>query len=120
MLAHIQSCLPEEGCGILAGRGDQVERVIPITNELHSPVRFRMAPREQLDALIWLDDHHADLTAIFHSHPGGPPFPSETDLAEFFYPESAALILSPLGGGWQMRAFRVRGREATEIEIVRT
>ncbi len=117
MRAHAAACLPEEACGILAGRGGRSERVIPVTNELHSPVRFRMAPLEQLNALIWLEEHGCDLLAIFHSHPTGPAYPSETDLAEFYYPGSAVIILAPAGREWQLRAFRIESGQVNEIPI---
>ena len=38
----------EEACGLVAGhRSDQLA-VFPITNVLHSPVRFQMDPEQQL------------------------------------------------------------------------
>lgn len=117
MCAHAAACLPEEACGILVGQGSRAEKVIPVTNELHSPVRFRMAPLEQLDALIWLEDRGLDLLAIFHSHPTGPAMPSETDIAEFYYPGSAVIILSPADPVWQLRAFRIESGRVSEIPI---
>src|SRR5512146_1553484 len=96
MIEHVLSCLPEEACGLLGGRREDPQgtpdspftaaAVLPIENELHSLVRFRMAPAEQLKAFYWLEEHGLELAAIFHSHPQGPDHPSATDLAEFAYP----------------------------------
>ncbi len=119
MLAHVMACLPEEACGLVGSRpGENTAAVIlPIENELHSPVRFRMAPGVQLKAFYWLEERKLDLAAIFHSHPRGPRQPSATDLAEFAYPGVLMLILSPLdpdsrldtGENWAIRAFNIDG-----------
>jgi proteasome lid subunit RPN8/RPN11 len=117
MLEYVKRCLPEEACGLIAGREGKASRVLPVTNMLHSPVRFRMDPQEQLNALVRLEAENLDLMGIFHSHPSGPPQPSETDVAEFAYPEAASLILSPAADGWDVRAFRIEGQWVREIEI---
>ncbi len=121
MLEHVSACLPEEGCGRIGGRpgpgGYRAEAVLPVSNQLHSPVRFYMAPLELIRALSWLDENNLDLAAIFHSHPGGPAEPSAADLAEFAYPGVPYLILSPRSGGqdWQVRAYWIRDHgEAVE------
>ena len=134
MLAHCLACLPEEACGLLGGlfteAGVQVQAVLPITNALHSPVRFRMDPEEQLKAFYYLDEHNLELVTIFHSHPAGPEHPSPTDLAEFAYPGVFTLILFPAQAdlpaddpsGWQMRAFEIAGNPAvwtdTSVRVV--
>lgn len=118
MREHVLSCLPEEACGLLGGRIDgakaAVKVVIPVENVLHSPVRFRMDPREQLRAFNRLDDLGLELVGIFHSHPTGPNAPSATDLAEFYYPGVAFLIWSPGSEGWQLRAFHIAGEGAAK------
>jgi len=146
MLAHVLSCLPEEACGLVgsaqsasagpAPQGVAAAVILPIENELHSPVRFKMAPAEQIKAFYWFDEHQLELAAIFHSHPLGPDHPSPTDLAEFAYPGVLMLIISPLYpastpvktaedvAGWQVRAFRIDGGMATgltarEVSLVR-
>jgi len=125
ILAHVLRCLPEEACGLVGSQREdrQAAAVIPIENELHSPVSFRMAPAEQLKAFYWLDEHHLELAAIFHSHPRGPHHPSPTDLAEFAYPGVLLLILSPLdlaspldaAANWQIRGYRIDGGLSSQL-----
>lgn len=117
MLAAILRGLPEEACGMAAGEAGRVMRIFAITNELHSPVRFRMDPREQVQALMWMDDLDLDVIMIYHSHPTGPDHPSETDIAEWYYPESAAVIWTPRNGEWSARAFLINREAATYREI---
>jgi proteasome lid subunit RPN8/RPN11 len=104
--------------------------ILPVENELHSPVRFRMAPAEQLKAFYWLEEQNLELSAIFHSHPQGPEHPSETDLADFAYPGVLMLILSPINlivpldniENWQIRVFQIverfpSGLSASEVPL---
>jgi proteasome lid subunit RPN8/RPN11 len=156
MLAHVMACLPEEACGLVGSpqsdgpagpspvNGAQtIEAVIvlPVENELHSQVRFRMAPAEQLKAFYRLEEQKLELAAIYHSHPQGPVHPSATDLAEFAYPGVWMVILSPLDPAlskhtpplknapavaaavWQARVFRIdnglsSGLTASEVPLV--
>ena len=118
MRRHVISCLPEEGCGLLAGIHHRVLEVIPVTNALHSPYRFRMDPEEQLKAMIHIEDHGYQMLGIFHSHLQGPVGPSETDLKESTYPEVAFIIWSNLEGDWQCKAFRLADEGPIEIPIV--
>jgi proteasome lid subunit RPN8/RPN11 len=103
---HAQSGLPEEICGLLAGSWSRPPRVIPIENELHSPNRFRMNPLEQLRAFEQIESAEEELLAIYHSHPAGPPHPSETDIAEAFYPVYTVILSPDLHAPtWRTRVF---------------
>ena len=117
MTRHLDGCLPEEGCGLIGGAGETARLVLPVTNSLHSPVRFRMDAAEQLAGFLRLEAEGLDWTAIYHSHPNGPETPSYTDLNEFAYPESAALITTPDERGWKARAFLIRDGVFEEIEL---
>lgn len=121
MRLQAANAVPEEACGLLGGQfagGEaDVEAVLPITNELHSPIRFRMHPEEQLAAFEWLDANKMALIAIYHSHPNGPPAPSQTDLDEAFYPQAAYLILSRAVNEWECRAFDLEAGRMLPIHI---
>jgi proteasome lid subunit RPN8/RPN11 len=118
MTTQLDGCLPEEGCGLVGGLGEVAQLVFPVTNLLHSPVRFRMDAAEQLKSFLQLEAIGLDLIAIYHSHPAGPEFPSRTDLDEFSYPESAAIIVSPGEYRWKARAFWMRKESFEEIELI--
>ncbi len=93
ILNHCRSVRPEEGCGLVAAdsSGEPVA-VIPVTNALHSPVRYQMETREQFDAMKRLRREGWSLWAIFHSHPHSEPAPSPTDIRLAFYPDCLYLI----------------------------
>jgi proteasome lid subunit RPN8/RPN11 len=112
MRAALAAALPEEGCGLLFGRGHRIERLVPIQNSLHSPVRFRLEPQAQLTAMQAADDQDLDLLAIYHSHPHGPERPSATDIEEAAYPQAAYLIWWQKGEGrWDYQLFWLEGIE---------
>ena len=128
---HIESCLPEEACGLIGGKGGVGRLVIPVENELHSPVRFRMAPLAQLKAMDQIEALGWDLLAIFHSHPQGPAGPSPTDVAEFFYPGTVVIIASPSDlenahnelrdslawGKWRIRSFIIENNQFHSVKL---
>ncbi len=117
MEAHVQACLPEEACGLLAGSTEVVREVIPIPNQARSPFRFRMDPKEQLRAFEHIESNGWELLAIFHSHPAGPAHPSATDIAEAAY-DAVSIIWSPRDGTWQARAFSVHDGVASEVKLL--
>jgi proteasome lid subunit RPN8/RPN11 len=116
MLEHINQHAPLEACGLLAGKDNRVERVIPIRNQAESPVRFVMDPYEQLQAFAWIDSSGLDLLGIFHSHPAGPDTASQTDIEEAAY-EVVHLIWSKDQNGWKARGFRIQNGRATEVSL---
>lgn len=119
MQADVLSCLPNEACGLLGGIGESVKIVIPVTNLLHSPVRFRMEPTEQLKAFQLLEERDLDLVGVYHSHPYGPDGLSATDISEAYYPDVVHLIWSNSNVGWQCRGFRIFGSEVRGVQIER-
>ena len=115
--AHIESCLPLEACGLLAGKGEIVQQVLTVTNQAKSPVRFRMDPFEQIRAFERIESSGLDLLGIFHSHPFGPEAASATDIAEAAY-AVVHVIWSMQTGAWKARGFWFEDGRASEVELV--
>jgi proteasome lid subunit RPN8/RPN11 len=68
IVGHARAAAPNECCGILAGRGNAVERVTPLANADASPTTFRVDPADLLAAFEALDAAGLDLVGIYHSH----------------------------------------------------
>ena len=117
MLAHAESQVPLEACGLLAGKNNRVEKVLLVQNQAQSPVRFVMDPYEQLKAFDWIDSNGLDLLGIFHSHPAGPETVSVTDIAEAAY-EVVHVICSKTGEQWNLRGFWIENGQVTEITLL--
>ena len=117
MHTHVARQLPFEACGLLAGKNDQVAKVLIVRNQTQSPVRYVMDPYEQLKAFTWIESHDLDLLGIFHSHPTGPETASATDIAEATY-EVVYLIWSLSGGIWKARGFNIEAGQALDVSLV--
>jgi proteasome lid subunit RPN8/RPN11 len=107
----------EETCGIVAGVNRTSRAVYPVTNILHSPVKYRMDPEQQLVVFNQIDEKRWELLAIFHSHLQGPPEPSRTDVAEAAYPGVIHLIWSPSSQGWACRGYLIEKGSVSEVPI---
>jgi proteasome lid subunit RPN8/RPN11 len=94
MIEHLKAAYPLEGCGIMAGKESLVCRIYPITNRLASPIAYEMDPKEQLVAMLDIEDRGCELLAIYHSHPNGPEAPSASDVLQAYYPEAYYVIVS--------------------------
>ncbi len=116
MRSHVEACLPLEACGLLGGSGDTVRRVIPVTNDAGSAVRFRMNPLEQLQAFEQVERDGLELVGIFHSHPEGPETPSPTDIAEAGY-EVVYIIWSRSQGRWNANGFWIHAGRALDVKL---
>ena len=114
---RITADIPNESCGLIAGRENETVKVFPIDNILQSPVRYEMDPKQQIKALIEIEEEDLDLLAIYHSHPNGPPIPSQTDIAEAMYPDSVYLIFSPGPNDWISRGFIINQKDVREVQI---
>ena len=122
MRNHLAAQAPLEACGLLAGclqRGElRSTAVFPVANSLASPVRYRMEPTAQLAALNAIDDGGWQLAAIYHSHPLGPDFPSETDIREASYPDAVYLIWSGRSGAWRCRGFSIQPGQVQRVRLL--
>lgn len=116
MADYVNRHVPLEACGLLAGKNDQAEKMIGVMNQAQSPVRFVMDPREQLNALDWIESHDLDLVGIFHSHPTGPETVSPTDIAEAAYPV-VHIVIAPHGHDWHARGFWIEAGHAVEVTL---
>ena len=117
MLDHSAAVAPEEACGLVAGVAGRAQQVIPATNTLHSPVRYRMEPLEQLKAFQRIESSGWELLAIYHSHPAGPSRPSPTDIQEAAYPGVVHLIWSRIDHKWRCKGFIIEMGAVEEVPL---
>lgn len=92
MLAHCRQEYPKEACGILAGSGERVSRVFPMTNADQSPISYTFEPKEQLRVQKAMDRERLDVLAIYHSHTATRAYPSPVDVARASEPGVALLM----------------------------
>jgi proteasome lid subunit RPN8/RPN11 len=123
MRAHVVGCLPFEACGLLAGAKNEVREVFPIPNQLHSPVRYRMDPSEQVRAFAIIETNEMELVGIYHSHTAAAGAAgatvaqlSETDISEAAYPV-VQVVWSRIDGPWQADGYWIHGGRVTKIPL---
>ncbi|MGH3091586.1 MAG: Mov34/MPN/PAD-1 family protein [Gaiellaceae bacterium] len=80
IVAHTLEEAPNECCGLMSGSDHTVSKLYRITNTLRSPIRYVMAPQEQLDAMLDSERNGLQVLIIYHSHTRGEAYPSQTDV----------------------------------------
>jgi proteasome lid subunit RPN8/RPN11 len=114
IVAHVLTDPAREMCGLLSGREDRVERVLPVPNVLHSASAYRMDGPEFFAAMVACE---FEPLGIFHSHIAGPPTPSPTDVEQALYPDSIYIIISLHQSPPSVRAFRIMDELVSEVEV---
>lgn len=118
IIAQAKLELPNEACGILAGRDSRVEKVYAMVNAQKSPENFFMDAKEQLKVTKEIRNFGLEMVGIYHSHPLSPAYPSAHDVEMAFYPEASYLILSLKDKTRpQARSFRISEGRITEEEL---
>jgi proteasome lid subunit RPN8/RPN11 len=128
MVSYAQEDLPNECCGILAGRDGQVLNVYRMSNVESSPYRFSMKPTEVAQVDQDASDRGWELLAIYHSHTHTSAYPSDTDVriaggTSELWPEVRYVILSLMDSDSpQIRLFEIKDALVTEepLDIVST
>lgn len=123
MLAHARAELPNEACGLLGGRLDDLRATSfhPARNVEASPLRYNVHPDDLVRIVFGLEDAGDDLVGIFHSHTRSPAVPSPTDRRTAQYPDAvyvlATLADADAAPGDALRAWRILDGDSREIGL---
>jgi len=119
MVEHARREAPNECCGMIGGRAEEALRVYPATNVEHSPLRFMIDPKEQLEIDRELERAGLELAAIYHSHTRTEPRPSQTDISfARLWPGVLWLIVGLSGEEPEVRLWRIDDGQVREAELV--
>ena len=122
MLSHARAGGPIEVCGILAGRGETVEKTYRGTNVDFSPTSYQFPPQEQFFIQKDIRNSGLRMLAIYHSHPAGPAYmsPKDRELAEFGEWDAVYIVIGFPGGEPEVKGFVVRDGQVEEsaLEII--
>jgi len=119
ILTQAQQSPENEICGLIGGHSHNARHCYPVDNAATDQRRrYKMDPKEQIDAMRQMRENNEELIAIYHSHPHTPAQPSVTDLNEAEYPEVAYLIVSlNTVGVLEMTAFCIKHKQAHELAL---
>lgn len=125
IIARSKSELPNESCGLVAGKDEdgvrKVERVYMLTNLDNSPEHFSLSPEEQLKAIKDIRANGLKLLGNWHSHPQSPSRPSDEDIRLAFDKNLSYLILSLMDiENPVLNSFHIENGTSTKEEIIFT
>lgn len=80
MLAHIVASYPNEGCGALGGKGEQVVKHYPTANAAEEPDDFSIIAEADLVRIYNDIDEYDGEMIYYHSHPKSEAYPSARDI----------------------------------------
>ena len=115
MVDHCLAGRPNEACGILGAKDDQVVKVFRMTNASFSPVRYSLDPKEQLAVYNKLDENGWELGGVFHSHTHTQAYPSPTDV-RLASEDVPYIIVSLAEDAPAIRAYRIIKENWTDSE----
>ncbi len=120
MLAHAQAELPNECCGLLAGKPGSdiylIEARFPLVNQAASPWQYYAETKSLFHAHRNIRQMGLDVVAIYHSHPISDPLPSQTDRDRNYSPEVPNFIISLRKDEPVMRGWWLTGKDSQETE----
>lgn len=123
IIAHAVSELPNEACGLIAGKitdGDKhIEKVYLLTNIDKSNEHFSLDPKEQLAAVKDMRALGLAPLGNWHSHPESPSRPSEEDKRLAYDKTASYLILSLVDrDNPVLNSFHIDGADAQREELI--
>ena len=103
ILSHAECAYPDECCGLLVGerlvRDVFVREVHQSANRAASPAnQFEIDPQLRFDLERRIRQESLDLVGVYHSHPDGGAWPSETDIDRAWESDLVWLIIDVKDG----------------------
>ncbi len=109
MVTQARAELPNECCGLLAGKVTDgvglVEQRYALVNAAANPRLFESDPKSMFAAVRDMNARGLDVLAVYHSHPSSAPVPSRTDLQRNYSPDVVNLIVSLQGPEPEVRGW---------------
>lgn len=123
ILAHAESELPNEACGLIGGviegGGKFIKKVYLLTNTDHSNEHFSMDPKEQLAAIKDMRAEGLVPLGNWHSHPESPSRPSEEDKRLAYDSKASYMILSLMDReNPVLNSFHISGTDAEKEQLI--
>lgn len=119
MIEHTRADAPDECCGLIGGVGDEAITLHRMENTAHSPLRYEMDSKEQLQVYKTILDAGHDVVGIYHSHTKTAAYPSQTDInLATGWPDSVYFIVSLENPDEPyVRGFNIRDGQVEDVDI---
>jgi proteasome lid subunit RPN8/RPN11 len=119
MVGHAYDGLPDEACGLLAGRPGQATAGVfyPCRNAAASSRIYTVDPKDHLRAERDAEDRGMEIVGVMHSHTHTEAYPSPTDVAEAPDPAWHYVIVSLKREAPVLRSYRIVGGTISEEPV---
>lgn len=117
IVAQAYNELPNEACGLLVGKDNEVVKQHIMTNIDQSNEHFSFDPAEQFTVFRSARADGLEIIANYHSHPETPSRPSEEDIRLAYDPNILYLIVSLASEIPVLKAFRIVDGISSEVGI---
>jgi [CysO sulfur-carrier protein]-S-L-cysteine hydrolase len=128
IFAHAYTDLPNECCGIIAGKAGEAAKLYRTRNAEASPYRYNIDPRDLLRIEQDLDANGWEVLVIYHSHVASEAYPSPTDVrlsqwpgtdppSDLFPGAHYVLVSLRERAAPVLRSYRISGGSVAEEEI---
>jgi proteasome lid subunit RPN8/RPN11 len=119
MVAHAYDGLPDEACGLLAGRPGQstATTFYPCRNAAESSRVYTVDPKDHLRAERDAEDHGNEIIGVMHSHTHTEAYPSPTDVAQAPDPTWHYVIVSLKCEAPVLRSYRINDGAVSEESV---
>lgn len=119
IVAHAREELPNECCGMVAGRDGAATAVHRARNDFASPMRYEIHPQDQFRITMDIEERGEEIAAIYHSHTKSEAYPSQTDInLAANWPDPLYLICSLEDPATPVvRAFAIRDEGVEEVPL---
>ena len=126
IVGHCYDGLPEEACGMLAGRlragalepDGRIDAVYPCGNADRSARTYTVDSRDLIRAMRDAESKDLELVGVYHSHTHTEAWPSPTDVRQALDPNWLYVIVSLKDGDPVLRAFRIVDGNIGEVAVV--
>lgn len=118
LIEHSRKKLPNETCGILAGKDRKVERVYQMANTDKSSTTFFMEPKQQLEIMKEIRNLRLEMVGIYHSHPDTRAYPSARDVNMAFYEDVSYIIIALQDKeDIKIKSFKIKNKKIQEEKL---
>ena len=118
MVGDCYDKLPNEACGLLAGKGDNATECHAITNAANSSRIYALDGKEYLRVDRKVEDAGLALIAVYHSHTHTVAYPSPTDVEQAVDPSWHYVLVSMADEVPSVRSYRIIDGKITEESVV--
>jgi proteasome lid subunit RPN8/RPN11 len=123
LIHHARAEAPRECCGLLVGSESLIDESVSTPNLEAGFTRYQVDPQTHVALVRRLRGGRRSIVGAYHSHPCSAAVPSETDLAEAFYPDFVYVIVSLANPAKpEVRGYRIHAGRADHValEVVET